>query len=176
MPATEPFALQQAESDVADDILASMRDQANAETAEARAFVESAAPALLSRCLDYGPEMDRLYRVFGREHAAWASSDLRSRLTDFLGLCDHRLAIIGQAEEFLRPWGVIDDAQENRLTMARDDIAAVRRQAVGFLSWLDAPPPPLDPEQLTATRAAYERGEYESVEDILRRLESGGVL
>jgi hypothetical protein len=64
------------------------------------------------------------------------------------------------------------------LAQATDDLLRLRSRITGLSEWLDSPPPPfLLPERSAAERkAAFERGEYESAGDILKRLADGGPL
>jgi hypothetical protein len=65
-------------------------------------------------------------------------------------------------------------------------VEAVEAETRAFATWvveckarwemLDWPPMKLDPDQIGRARAAFERGEFESVSDVIARLEQGGPL
>lgn len=59
-----------------------------------------------------------------------------------------------------------------------DELLGLRSRITSLSEWLDSPPPPfLLPHRSAAERkAAFERGEYESMEDVLNRVRRGGPL
>jgi hypothetical protein len=64
------------------------------------------------------------------------------------------------------------------LAQATDELLRLRTRITGLSEWLNSPPPPfLLPARSAAERkAAFERGEYESAGDVLKRLTDGGPL
>jgi hypothetical protein len=92
--------------------------------------------------------------------------------------------VLEETEEELREWLRVIQEDAGRIGRPLARLEELQAKAAEFHLWaqeclarwemLDEPAPDLDPERVARAQAAYARGEYESLDDVLSRVEEGG--
>jgi hypothetical protein len=132
---------------------------------------------LTAHCLAYPAEMRRLWEGFEKTQPCAEVDVLVEVFERHLGLIDDRLQIVNEVRSLTaeRSGARVDDAA---FAQAVDDLLALRGRIAGVRDFFLRPLPPWpEPQWTTADcRAAFERGEYETIESIIARVQAGGPV
>jgi len=135
---------------------------------------------LTARCQAYPVETRQLWDWFEGQEPCAMLDDLREVFEGHLDLLDERIRLVQEVQSLAAE---IDHSKgpsphEAPLTEALNDLIAQRSRIGGIWKRANAPmPPSTEPQWTTADcLAAIERGEYETIESILARLQAGGPL
>lgn len=79
------------------------------------------------------------------------------------------LRTLGKAAETASPFDTARLVAE-----AQRRIEEVQKNISALLSWLDTPPPPMDPTMFAACNAPHDAANYENLDAFLARLQAGG--
>jgi hypothetical protein len=126
---------------------------------------------------------DRLKAAFDRGQRRWTArpvEDIHEFYTEFLEVVDRQLQLAGRVRDrALKSSEISLDAFDLKpLDESIQALIQLKEAVVSLCEWLISPFPAPDEPHLSAEemRAAFERGEYESVEDVLNRVLQGGPL
>jgi hypothetical protein len=131
---------------------------------------------LTARCRAFPEETRRLWDWFQAQQPCATVDDLREVFEGHLALLDERIRLVKEVQNLAAERDA--SSQDAPLAEALSDLAAQRSRIAGIWKRMIAPlPPSMEPEWTTADcRAALERGEYETIESIIARVEAGGPV
>ena len=136
---------------------------------------------LSDHCVIYPTETRQLWYWFERQQPCMEAGEMNEVIESHLGLIDERIRLVREVQDLTAEVGRRggEAPQEAALAAALTDLSAQRDRIAGLLERLNAPPfpPSTEPEWTTADcRAAFERGEYETIESIIARVQAGGPV
>ena len=131
---------------------------------------------LTTRCRAFPEETRQLWDWFEKQQPCAAVEDLREVFEGHLALLEERIRLVNEVQSLAAERGA--SSQNAPLAEALSDLVAQRKRIGGIWERMNAPfPPSSEPKQTTAELlAAFERGEYETIELIIARLQAGGSL
>lgn len=130
---------------------------------------------LTAHCVSYPAETRRLWDWFEKQEPCLEAGEMSEVIEGHRALIDERMRLIREVHALATDG---DEARRVALAAALADLSEQRGRLAGLLERLNAPMPPLtEPEWTTADcRAAFERGEYETIESIIARVQVGGPV